>query len=249
MLFRVLLVAALLSPAALAQTNTFDVVSGGKTIGKDTYTLAKAKQGYKLNSRASTHFGGSESNVDSEYKYDDNYGFTVGSSSNIVTQLHTSYTPSKARTSLVVAMTQAGVQNSRDLGIKPDFTLLPAYDAGAAQVMLLLAATHPTATNLYNIVVPGLDRSGPPEMADAQKNVPSNRAASGDFAYDALWTKGADATGTLDGKPVALHSYVLTAGKSTWTFYADDANTLMQVNVSSLNTNYIRAKFKLDGGQ
>jgi len=231
------------SSAALAQSNTFDIQSGNRSIGRDVYTLAKAKQGYKLNSRPSTHFGGSESSMDSEFKYDDNYAFAVGSSSNMVTQMHTSYTPDKGRTVLTIGMVQAGVQDSRYLDIKPDFAVMPPYDAGAAQVMLLLATTHPAAANLYDIVVPGSARSGPPSNATGEPPVASRPANN---AYDALWTKGPDTTGTLDGKPVQLHTYVLASGNTTWSFVADDTNTLMQLDVSNLNASYIRAKFKLD---
>jgi hypothetical protein len=247
MFLRVAILATLVSSVATAQTNSFDIVAGGKAIGKDTYTLAKAKQGYKLDTHPTTHFAGSESNTSSEFKYDDNYGFVVGSTANQINQMHTSYTPDKTRTQLVVGVVQADVQNSRFLGIKPNFAIMPSYDAGAAQAMLLLAVTHPTADNLYNVVVPGLERSGPP--ADPGGGYQAPRQKPGDFAYDALWAKGADTTGSLDGKPVQLHTYTLSAGKSTWTFYADDTNTLMQVDVSLLSASYIRTKFKLDSAQ
>ena len=244
MLRYVALFAAFVSVAAFGQTNAFDIQSGNRIIGKDTYTLAKVKQGYKLDSHPTTHFAGADTSLQNEFKYDENYAFLVGSSTDMVNQIHISYTPAKARTSLVIGSVQAGVQDSRFLDIKPDFSVMPAYDAGAAQVMLLLASTHPTATNLYNIVVPGAARSGPPSAADGTPLPTGPRP--GNFAYDALWTKGPAATGTLDGKPVQIQTYVLTAGKSTWTFFADERNTLLQLDVSALNTSYIRSKFKLD---
>ena len=242
MLLRVALFTTLFASTALGQNGTFDIQSGGRSIGRSTYSLSKAKQGYKLSSHATTHFGGSESELTNEFKYTDSLAYTEGFSSNIVSQLHTSYTPNKTRDQLTIAMVQAGVQDQHNLVIKPDFTIMPAYDAGAAQVMLLLATTHPSEKNLYNIVVPGSTRSGPVDPAD---QVAGPKASPGNNAYDALWATGPEAAGTLDGKPVALHTYVLTAGKFTWIFYADEAGTLMQVNVSMVNASYIRAKFKL----
>jgi hypothetical protein len=244
LLRHVALFAAFVSVAAFAQTNTFDIQSGSRIIGKDSFTLGKIKQGYKLDSHPTSHFGGTDTSLQNEFKYDESYAFLVGSSADMVNQIHISYTPAKARTSLVIGSVQAGVQDSRFLDIKPDFTVMPAYDAGAAQVMLLLAVTHPTATNLYNVVVPGAARSGTPSAADGAPLPTGPRP--GNFAYDPLWTKGPATTGTLDGKPIQLQTYVLTAGKSTWTFFADESNTLLQLDVSALNASYIRSKFKLD---
>jgi len=234
-----------------AQSNSFDLMSGARNMGHVTYTFAKAKQGYKLTSRVSYHINGIDSDVSDEFKFSDTYTYLEGGASSVTTQMHTSYMPNKARTDLTVGMVQAGVQDSHHLAIKPDFAVMPPYDAGAAQVMLLLATTHPTADNLYNIVVPGSGGAGagkgapPPDSSDAS----APHQAPGNNAYDALWTKGPEAAGTLDGKPIALHTYILTAGKSTWTFFADDANTLMQLDNSMLKASYIRAKFKLDAPQ
>jgi hypothetical protein len=243
-LLRVVLFASLVSSAALAQNNTFDIQVGNRSIGKNTFMIAKAKQGYKLNSHCTTQFGGSESSTNSEFKFDDNYAFVIGTSSDAVSQMHTSLIPNKPRTSLTFNRIVTGAEDSRFLAIKPDFAVMPPYDAGAAQIMLLLATTHPTSSNLYNIVVSDSARSGPP--SNVEGTTPIAAPHPGNNAYDALWTKGLDATGTLEDKPIQLHSFVLTAGKSTWTFYADASNTLMQLDVSMLKASYIRAKFKLD---
>ena len=237
---------ALAAPAALAQSNTFDLQSNSRSIGRSTYTLAKAKQGFKLSDRSSYHLGGTEADIADDFKLSETYAYLEGSSTNVTNQMHTSYVPNKTRTELIVGMVQANIQESRHLAIKPDFAIMPAYDAGAAQVMLLLATTHPTEKNLYNIVVPSSGGGAAPPDAGQPA---AGRPASGNNAYDALWTKGADTTGMLDGKPVALHTYTLTAGKFTWVFFADDANLLMQLNVSMLKTSYIRSRFKLDTPQ
>ena len=238
--------------AATAQSNTFDLQIGMKSVGRSTYTLAKAKQGFKLSSHSTYHILGIDYDSANEFKFTDAYAYIEGGS-NGLNQMYTSYTPNKAHTDLVVGMVQAGVQDSHHLAIKPDFALLLPFDAGTAQVMLLLATTHPTVNNLYNVIVPsgggGSGQGGankPGTMPDPSTDTPGGHQAMGNNAYDALWTKGPDTTGTLDGKPVTVHSYLLTSGKSVWTFYADDANTLMQLDNSMVKASYIRAKFKLD---
>jgi hypothetical protein len=240
--FSLLLAAAPL----VAQSNAFDIQAGMKSIGRASYTLAPAKQGFKLASRSSYHLNGVDSELSYDFKYAADYTYLEGGSSNPTAQMHTSYTPNKARTDLVVGMVQAGIQDSHHLSIKPNFVLLPPYDAGSAQVVLLLATTHPTPDNLYNVVVPGGGANG----GSAKGTVPdyptqAPRPGMGNSAYDALWTKGPDASGTLDGKPVTLHTYFLTAGKNTWTFFADDANTLMQLDNSMVKASCVRAKFHL----
>lgn len=63
MLLRVTLLANLVSPAMLAQSNTFNVRTSNRSIGNDTYTLASSKQRYKLNSHLTTHFGAADSSM------------------------------------------------------------------------------------------------------------------------------------------------------------------------------------------
>ncbi len=152
------------------------------------------------------------------------------------------------RTVLTIGTVQAGQMDSRKLAIKPDLVFLPSFDAGAAQVMLLLATTHPTATNLYNVLIPGAGSTGrgAPPAEPTGGDAPAAAPRAGNNAYDAAWAKGPDAAGSLDGKPVTLHTFVLSGGKATWTFYADDQNTLMQLDASMAGASYVRAKFKLN---
>ena len=257
MFLRVSVVAALVLPGAFscasAQSNTFELQSGGKVIGKDVYTLAKAKQGYKLSSRVGYHLAGAETDTIDDFRLSEEYAYQDGGASSLASQMRTSFTPNKPRTMLTIGMVQAGVQDSRQLAIKPDFAILPSYDAGAAQAFLLEAVLHPVASNLYNVVVPGGSAAGP-RPGDTGADPTAGRGAatvaqSGNQAYDTVWTKGADTSGSLDGKPVALHSYSLASTRGTWTFYADDANMLMQVDASMTHSSAVRAKFKLDAAK
>ena len=251
MLLRIAALALMTVATACAQTNNFDLQSGGRSVGRASFTLAKTKQGFRLSSHLSYHINGLESDLSNEFKFSDAYSYVEGASSNISSQMHTSYVPNKTRTDLVIGMVQGGVQDSHHLAIKPDLAIMPPFDPGAAQVMLLLATTHPTEKNLYNVVVPGSSGGGGSGRGDSAPPPDPSEAAgghqpAGNNAYDALFAKGPDGNGTLDGKPIAIHTYVLTAGKNTWTFFADDQGNLMQLDNSMVHASYIRVKFKLD---
>src|SRR5580704_8067873 len=120
-----LLALTVIPATVLAQPNTFDLLSGARNVGRSTYTLSKAKQGYKLSSRVSYHLMGIESDSTNDFTFSDAYAYLNGSSSSTSTQMHTSFTPNKPRTELVIGMVQGGAQDSRHLVIKPDFTILP----------------------------------------------------------------------------------------------------------------------------
>jgi len=247
MLLRSAVLTLALLTSAAAQANNFDIQAGMKSIGRSSFALAPAKQGYKLAAHSSYNLNGVEFDFSNEFIYSATYAYLEGGASSITAQMHLSYAPSKDRTDLVVSMVQGGAQASHHLSIKPNFVLLPPYDAGAAQLVLLQATTHPAPGNLYNVVVPGTGSAGRGGtrggVADAQSSL--GRPTHGNNAYDALWTKGPETNATLDGKPVTVHTYFLTCGKATWTFFADDANTLMQIDNSMVKASTVRAKFHL----
>ncbi len=254
MFLRALAAATLFSAvAATAQTGnqsvTFDLLANGKVIGKDVYKLNKSKQGYNLSSRYSYHVAGSEFDTSDDFKLSDDFIYLDGGASSIASQTRYSFTPNKTRTVLTVGTVQGGVQAGSSLDVKPAFAILPNYDAGAAQAFLLEALAKPVEGNLFNIVVPGGGSAAPPPESagnDEESNHQATRSQTGNLAYDAGWNKGADTTGTLDGKPVALHCYFLAAGKNRWTFYADETNTLMELDNTLARASYVRQKFKLD---
>ena len=88
----VLALATLIPSLALAQSAVFDIMAGDKKVGKDTYTLSKAKQGYKLVSRYSYHLASADN-------YSDALASLEGSSTNSDTQLMTPSSPTKPVTS------------------------------------------------------------------------------------------------------------------------------------------------------
>jgi hypothetical protein len=247
-----LLLVPLTLSAASAQTVKFDLRAGGKSIGKDEFTIAKTKQGYKLASRFNYALGVKDGQFSNEYRADDNYTLIDCGMINTGNTVHYGFSPNKARTELTINTAQGGSQSNDFTPIKPDFLLLTDFDPAAAQLILLHAVTHPTPDNKYNVLVPQLGGSGggggrgrgaaPPDAAEPK----GDDLPPGNNSYDALWAKGRDLTGTLDEKPVTVHTYQLAFGTFRWIFFADDANNLMQLNVTRLHSSYIREGFKLD---
>jgi len=222
----VLLLAAF--PAVLlAQSQTFDLKTENKVVGHDTYSMSKAKQGFKITSHYEYRADGREGEFANEYKLADDYAFGEISVTDNTGHMHSSYVPTKARTAVTVSRFQAGAQDSTSVPIKTDLMVLPPYDVGAAQAVLLLATTHPSTNGIYSVIIPDGGKGGP-------------------AAVEAKWLKGREVTGTLDGKPVTLSTYLLATTTLRMAFFADSNNTLMQCDLPQLKTSYIRSKFKLD---
>jgi hypothetical protein len=234
---------------AHAQANSFQLIKGDRTIGKASYTIDKTKDGgYKIKSRFEYRTGLvagyistdpsrpgdsptviTDAQMSAEYKVDANGNYTSGFIQDSADQMMTSLTPSKTRDVVVVGQTQGGSGlGSKSLPMpKPDFLVAPDYDPSAIQVLLTTALAHPHSDHLYLLVVPGIGNKG----------------------TQALYVSIADptdATGTLNGKPVALKQYPLGWNQSKGALYTDADGTLMQINVGPIGSSYIRTGFKLD---
>jgi hypothetical protein len=241
---------ALLSSAAFAQANSFQLINKtGRVIGKASYTIDKTKDGYHVKAKFEYRTGiavvsdnpdpygassdGSnitDSQINSDYKVDANGNYLSGYTQNSANQTITSFSPSKPRDVVVIAQMQGGVNlGSKSLGMpKPDFLVAPDYDPSAIQILLTSALAHPHSDHLYLLAVPASGARG---------------------LNNALYLTIADptdATGTLDGKPVALKHYVLGWNKAKGDIYADANGTLMQANIGTISVRYVRTKFALD---
>jgi hypothetical protein len=241
---------ATFAATAGAQANSFQLINkGGKAIGKASYTIDKTKDGYKVKAKFEYRTGvavpsdnpdsygpssdGSnitDAQVTSEYKVDGNGNYLSGFTQNSANQTITSFSPSKPRDVVVIGQVQGGVGlGSKSLGMpKPDFLVAPDFDPSAMQVLLTGVLAHPHADHLYLLAVPA---SGPRSVNNA--------------LYLTI-ADPTDATGTLDGKPVALKHYALGWNKAKGDLYADANGTLMQANIGTINARYVRAKFALD---
>ena len=237
---------ALAAPLAIAQ-NSFTITIHGKPSGKASYTIDKTKDGYHVKSKVNYRIptttddppatrgrsGSAAPGVAKDfqfvedYKLDANSSFAGGFANNMVTLVNTSYSLSKSRDKLFISQTQvggAGLPTIVDL--KPDFIFLPDYDPSIFQSLLLQTAAHPAPKDLYFAVVP------------------SNKP--GEDAVPALWiTDQPEAHGTLDGKPITLHHFVLRLYKSEYDIFADDTNTLMLATSTALYAIYTRDGFVL----
>jgi hypothetical protein len=234
---------------AFAQANSFQLIKGGRTVGKASYTIDKVKDGsYKVKGRFEYRTGQlvtdnspdpsrpasmgpvvNEAQMSFEYKVDASGNYLSGFMQSGTDQMMTSFSPSKTRDAVVVGQTQGGTSlGSRTLPMpKPDFLVAPDYDPSAIQVVLTGALAHPHADHLYLLVVPGIGRQ-------ATQTVYINIADP------------TDATGTLNGKPVALKQYPIGWNKTRGTLYADADGTLMQVDIGPTGASYVRNGFKPD---
>jgi hypothetical protein len=242
---------AVFAASVSAQANNFQLINskGGRVVGKATYNIDKTKDGYKVKSKFEYRIGlaapsdnpdpdkpsydGSsitDAQVTSEYKVDATGNYISGFTQNSANQTLTSFSPSKTRDVVIIGQTQGGTSlGSKSLPIpKPDFIVAPDYDPSAMQMLLTAALTHPHSDHLYLLAVP-----------------PSSAKGFNNALYITI-ADPTDATGTLDGKPIALKHYALGWNKAKGDLFADAGGSLMQANVGTIGVNYVRAKFALD---
>jgi hypothetical protein len=234
-----------------AAQNNFTLAIHGKPAGKASYSVEKTKDGFHVKSKISYHLSaetiapeetaapakGRSSAVApgragdfqfvEDYKLDANSSYAGGFTTNMVTLVSTSYSVNKSRDQLYTSQTQVGNSSlSIPIAVKPDFLLLPDYDPSALQSLLLQTAAHPAPKDLYLVVSPG--------------------KKPGEDTVPALWLRDQpDAHGTLDGKPITLHHYILRLYKSEFDVFADDTNTLMLATNTALSAIYTRDGFVL----
>ena len=256
-----LLALALLLPAAAqaqadTHAGTFDLIVSGVKIGKSTYKVEKTKAGYKLTNRATYRVAGTDGDQSDDFKFNDSFGYIDGTTTDHNTQLQTGYVPNKTRDQATITHFQGAAHDSSVIDIKPDLIVLPPLDAGAAEVALLLATTHPTPGNKYSLLIPGGAGAGSGGgggrrgggAPSANTTADASALPPGDNDLDATWIKGKDTSGTLDGKLLLLHAYLFSAGGLRIILYADTDNNLMQLNAAAFHASYTRQNFKLNLG-
>jgi hypothetical protein len=262
MLLRTFAATLLLAPVfAFAQKGTFDILIGGHPAGHDTYTLAQSAKGTKVEGRYTVKFSYRvpdnpapitlDADRTDELRYDPDLLYLEGSSEDMEEHHITGFVPSKPRSEMVVTYKYNGAQKSDPLPIGPDLLVLPSFDAGAAQVALLSLIQHPSASGTYSVYTAGQGGGG--EEGEGSEGHRGHGAPSGTpppedekVTLEAKYAKGPDLTGTLNGAPVAVHTYILTAAKNKWVFFADDANTLLETRVATPPLTYLRSGFKLN---
>jgi len=238
-----------LVPAALAAdtANNFVLLRDGKPVGKAYYSIEK-KNGYhgkahfnyrlpaavSLNNSASADSSRGNMMTEGEftydYKVDDNGNFLSGYLQNGVTQTITSFQMDKPRTTVTIGENQAGISASKSLTMPgADYGLLPDYDPSSVQMFLTTALAHPHADGKYTMIVPGTPGHGT------------------GYIYMAFKPTADDASGTLDGKPIALKHYTVQYLKGHADLYTDADGNLMEADMETgtLTANYVRVKFLL----
>jgi hypothetical protein len=247
-----LLLAALAAPAALAQNQSFDIIYNGKSIGKDTYTLAKSKTGFKLTSHYAVATRGLATDIRDSLNFTPDYTYIDGTEENQDNNKQLTWLPSKDHKDMHLDSLFQGSTNSQlePLAGPLPLILIPAFDAGAIQAAVLFIAAHASEPG-YTAWAPGYllsglgardGVSGDDTMAIKQtEQLPPNS-----HSVNMQWVAGPAMTGTLNGQPIKLKSYQLGFDVHRWTIFTDESNTLMEVDVTALPATYVRAKFKLD---
>ena len=241
---------SVIATAAGAQMNSFQLLNrDGRQIGVASYTIEKQKDGFRVRSKFAYKLGVpvavdesaepektpssnliTEAEMTGEYKLAPDYQLVSGFVQNRATQMITSLTPSKTRDVITVSQMQGGVSGgSQTLPMpKPAFYIAPDFDPGAMQALLLGAIKAPHADHVYLLVIPG--------MGGPKGNTQPANIAIGDPT---------DASGTLDGKPIALKHYDLQWNKAKGELWADADGNLMEVKAGTTRSTYVRVKFAL----
>lgn len=243
--------------AAYAQQNNFTIQRDHEDIGVENYTFDKTKNGFKVDSNyhysvaprpdtvglrlgnaTSTHTGPGSSTVtnapDTEdmqlkhtYTLDAGYAYASGELANLKTELSMTYGLNKERTQLTQNRQHPGKPTiSTQFPFQSGGLFLPPFDASPIQALVYMATTHPTVNGQYYLAAPA----------------PAFAIESGAIQWNTL----ADATGTLDGKPVTVHRYGFLFGIHEYTVYTDAENTLMEVDIHHPTQSLIRTGFVLD---
>ncbi|MFP5268596.1 MAG: hypothetical protein ACLGQU_14675 [Acidobacteriota bacterium] len=237
--------------ASKNKANNFTLVDAGsgKNVGKASYSIQQSKKGYKIDGRfeysivstappaAGTqtkpdgNAGSTEQGqYDISYKLDSTGNFLSGSIQDQVAQKTYNWQPNKQRTTIEVSTIQAGSLGSPVIAKlpNPDFFMISDGDPSAIQILMTAAQTHPLPNSTYMLLIP------------EDTINPKNRFILVNIQPDA------DRTGTLDGKSVALKSFILRFHTGpTAEVYLDGAGNLMEADLPKLQLNYVRQNFTL----
>lgn len=249
-----------LSAFAAADKDVFTLVHGGKPVGKASYTISKSKDGFHVVAHFQYHVGigrggdldesangvmsisnkgggGSqivfnEGQMTEDYKITDDENYLSGFIQNATNQMLTSYQPDKARKVVIIGQNQGGIAgDSRSLELpSPDFLIAADYDPSAIQLLVNKVMNHPHKDNTYLVLTP-VSYGGRPGGTQA---VPV-----------AMALMDGAASGTLDGKPVTLKHFQMKFHSGAADIYTDDAGNLMEADMGTLSTNYVRNGFAL----
>ncbi len=237
--------------ASKNQANNFTLVdaANGKNVGRASYTLEQSKKGYKIEGRfeyyiastappadgAQTKKDGNagskqQGQYDLSYKVDSTGNFLSGSIQDQIAQKTFTWQPNKQRTTIEVSTIQAGSLGTPTTAPlpKPYFFMVADGDPSAIQVLMNASQAHPDLNAVYLLLIPG-------DAINSQ-----NQFLLVNIRPDA------DRTGTLDGKPVALKSFILRFHTDpTGEVYLDSNGNLMEADLGQLQLNYVRKNFSL----
>jgi hypothetical protein len=207
--------------------NSFDFFVWGKNVGTTTYTLDRSKGATKVSSHVDRH----------DYPVPMTEEFRIGSdglvTSGFVTRTNDQFTaiynPDKQHTKIDVLPSKKGEPQPAVVWNlpRPDLLIGLMEDSATWQILMDTVTAHPHADNAYPLLIVGENNFTPDRIEVGRLAAPT------------------DGKGTLDGKPVALHHYVLTLSKGPVDIYVDADGKLMQAEVGGYGYKHVRTNFTL----
>lgn len=212
---------ALIPSEALAQAGSFDVSANGSKIGTATFNVKATPKGYDSTSVVRVAMQGLNYALSKTETLDSaNHlehillsGTVNGSAVNIIGR------PDAGQ--ILLNISANGRSSTTPLAAHPATVVLPDFDAGALETLLVLAAQN-NNRDLWAIIPKNTGSIEPIRLA----------------TY-------ADEQGTLDGKPVTVHHLIATIAGSNTDLFSGPENQLMQAELPQQGFALVREGFIL----
>ncbi|HVZ84883.1 MAG TPA: hypothetical protein VG893_14500 [Terracidiphilus sp.] len=221
--FRWIALAAVLGVAVTAhgQTADFLVSQHGKQVGTASFRIAPAAQGYDSTSLVNVSMQGLDYALSKNEELTASREIMHSQISATVNGEAVSITVAPDSAQLLMNTSANGRSTTTRLAAHAEAVLLPDFDPGALETLLVLAAAHDNG-GLWAVI--------------------PKQAGSVDAVTLATY---ADEKGTLDGKPITVHHLVATiAGAQTVLFSGPD-NELLQAELPQDGFALVRKGFVL----
>jgi hypothetical protein len=215
------LIAAVLPPAAPAQSGNFQVAQNGHAVGTASFNFAATPHGYDSTSLVRVDLQGldyalskTESLSSANQLEHALLSATVnGEAVNVVAA------PDSAQ--LLLNISASGKSSTTRLAAHPGAVFLPDFDPGALETLLALAVTQ-NNRDLWVILPKNAGSIEPVQLA----------------TY-------ADQEGTLEGKPITVHHLVATIAGANMDLFSGPENQLLQAELPQAGFALIRKGFVL----
>jgi hypothetical protein len=204
-----------------AQTGTFEVSQNRTVVGTSNFTVKATAKGYDSSSIVRISMQGLSYSLSKTESLDASNRPLHVLLSGIVNGSAVNITAKPAGGQFLLNISANGRSSTAQLAAHPNSVVLPDFDAGALETLLVMAAQQ-NNRNLWAII---------PKQA-------------GSIASISLATY-ADLQGTYEGKPVTVHHLVATIGNQTTDLFSGPENQLLQAELRQEGFALVRKGFVL----